>query len=140
VRGRWKYADGEGIDPRRLRFYTMQSAASVLNSAGSEFHGFITDQYTTLAETTDRILSTSLNVRWRHGGLLEAGEWDALNEAVTQSLEDHFSSNQPAVIAEAAAPWPTTWSIFCAGRCLAGGRRERAKSSRRRAARFLDRR
>jgi Fe-S cluster biogenesis protein NfuA len=36
----------------------------------------------------------------------EAGEWDALNDAVTQTLEDHLSSNRPAVIAEAAAPRP----------------------------------
>ena len=36
----------------------------------------------------------------------EAGEWDALNEAVTQTLEEHLSSNQPAVIAEAVATRP----------------------------------
>src|ERR1700742_390576 len=31
----------------------------VLKSAGSEFHGYIKDRYTTLAETTDRILATA---------------------------------------------------------------------------------
>src|SRR5262249_58296470 len=36
----------------------------------------------------------------------EAGEWDALNEAVTQTLEEHLSSNQPVVIAEAVATRP----------------------------------
>lgn len=36
----------------------------------------------------------------------EAGEWDALNDAVTQTLEEHLSSNQPVVIAEAVATRP----------------------------------
>lgn len=38
----------------------------VLNSAGSEFWGFARDRYTTLAETTDRILATAVQARWRH--------------------------------------------------------------------------
>jgi len=38
----------------------------LLNSAGSEFWGFAKDQYTTLAETTDRILATAVNASWRH--------------------------------------------------------------------------
>jgi urate oxidase len=49
----------------------------VLKTTGSEFSGFIRDEYTTLAETDDRILSTSVNARWRHGALLEPGEWNA---------------------------------------------------------------
>jgi urate oxidase len=39
----------------------------VLNTAGSEFHGFYKDEYTTLAETTDRVLATAVDARWRHG-------------------------------------------------------------------------
>lgn len=38
----------------------------VLKSTGSEFHGFHTDRYTTLAETTDRILATAVTAHWRH--------------------------------------------------------------------------
>jgi urate oxidase len=41
---------------------------TLLNSAGSEFWGFARDRYTTLAETTDRILATAVNARWRHAG------------------------------------------------------------------------
>jgi urate oxidase len=40
----------------------------VLNSAGSEFWGFARDRYTTLAETTDRILATAVDAQWRHAG------------------------------------------------------------------------
>lgn len=38
----------------------------VLKSAGSEFHGFPRDEYTTLPETDDRILATAVTARWRH--------------------------------------------------------------------------
>ncbi len=40
----------------------------LLNSTASEFHGFPRDRYTTLPETTDRILSTAVDARWRHLG------------------------------------------------------------------------
>ncbi|MEU0571176.1 factor-independent urate hydroxylase [Nonomuraea sp. NPDC005983] len=38
----------------------------VLNSTGSEFHGFLADEYTTLQPTTDRVLATAVAARWRH--------------------------------------------------------------------------
>lgn len=38
----------------------------VLKSTGSEFHGFPRDRYTTLVETDDRILATSVTSRWRY--------------------------------------------------------------------------
>jgi urate oxidase len=36
----------------------------VLKSTGSAFHGFIRDEYTTLGETRDRILSTEVDSTW----------------------------------------------------------------------------
>jgi urate oxidase len=39
---------------------------TVLKSTGSEFHGFPRDRYTTLVETTDRILATDVTARWRY--------------------------------------------------------------------------
>ncbi len=38
----------------------------VLKTTGSEFHGFPRDEYTTLAETDDRILATAVTARWRY--------------------------------------------------------------------------
>ena len=38
----------------------------VLNTTDSEFHGFPRDEYTTLAETDDRILATQVSARWRY--------------------------------------------------------------------------
>lgn len=48
----------------------------VLKWTGSEFAGFLKDQYTTLEETHDRVLATSLTARWRYaraGGGAGAG-------------------------------------------------------------------
>ena len=38
----------------------------VLKTTGSEFHGYPKDEYTTLPETTDRILATAVTARWRY--------------------------------------------------------------------------
>lgn len=46
---------------------------TVLKSTGSEFHGFLTDPYTTLTPTDDRILATSVRARWRHRAA--AADW-----------------------------------------------------------------
>ncbi|OLF12886.1 urate oxidase [Actinophytocola xinjiangensis] len=39
---------------------------TVMNTTGSEFHGFHRDRFTTLPEATDRILATAVTARWRH--------------------------------------------------------------------------
>ena len=38
----------------------------LLKSTGSEFTGFLRDRYTTLQETSDRVLATSLTASWRY--------------------------------------------------------------------------
>jgi urate oxidase len=48
----------------------------VLNTAGSEFHGFYKDEFTTLAETTDRVLATAVDARWRHAEVTPDIDWD----------------------------------------------------------------
>jgi urate oxidase len=40
----------------------------VLKTTGSEFWGFPRDEYTTLAETRERILATAVTARWRYTG------------------------------------------------------------------------
>jgi urate oxidase len=62
----------------------------VLKSAGSEFHGFPRDRYTTLAETGDRILATAVTARWRHA----AGEvdWAASFGEVRRTLLEAFAT------------------------------------------------
>jgi urate oxidase len=61
----------------------------VLKSTGSEFAGFLKDRYTTLPETTDRILATSLTVRWRYAGT--DGPWDDAFGQVRRILLERFA-------------------------------------------------
>ncbi|WP_432827628.1 factor-independent urate hydroxylase [Dactylosporangium sp. CA-092794] len=44
------------------------SGLVLLKTTDSEFHGFVKDRYTTLPETTDRILATSVDATWRTAG------------------------------------------------------------------------
>lgn len=67
----------------------------LLNSAGSEFSGYVRDPYTTLPETDDRILATEVEATWRHdcpdGGRDWAGrDWAGSYEAVRAALVGAF--------------------------------------------------
>lgn len=66
---------------------------TVLNSTDSEFRGFAKDEYTTLAETADRVLATDVNARWRYGwnGSGDAPDWQALYPAVRSRLLAAFA-------------------------------------------------
>ena len=61
----------------------------VLKSTGSEFRGFPQVEYTSLAETTDRILATAVTSRWRYLGT--DVDWDAAFATVRQVLLDRFA-------------------------------------------------
>jgi urate oxidase len=52
--------EGKGIDIK-----SSISGLMVLKSTNSQFHGFIRDEFTTLPETSDRILSTEVDASWR---------------------------------------------------------------------------
>jgi urate oxidase len=52
--------EGKGID-----INSSINGLTVLKSTGSQFHGFLRDEYTTLKETWDRILSTSVDASWQ---------------------------------------------------------------------------
>ncbi|MFD8495413.1 factor-independent urate hydroxylase [Amycolatopsis sp. NPDC059657] len=62
---------------------------TVLNSTGSEFWGFPRDQYTTLGETTDRILATAVSATWRFS--VEDADWAKVYEAARDSLLEAFA-------------------------------------------------
>jgi urate oxidase len=62
----------------------------LLKSTGSEFAGFLTDGYTTLRETHDRIMSTSLVATWTYAGT--EVEWDKTWSEVRGILLERFAS------------------------------------------------
>ena len=80
----WDRIDGhdhsfvQGSNEKRTTAVTISGSAAwvvsgvrdlvVLKSTGSEFHGYPKDPYTTLKETDDRILATSVTARWRYVG------------------------------------------------------------------------
>jgi urate oxidase len=65
----------------------------VLKSTGSEFSGFLKDRYTTLAETKDRILATSLTARWLYRPLWRRPKsWDEAYEQIRQILLERFAT------------------------------------------------
>jgi urate oxidase len=62
----------------------------LLKSTGSEFAGFLTDEYTTLPETHDRIMSTSLVARWRYTDT--EADWDKTWADVRRLLLERFAT------------------------------------------------
>ena len=63
---------------------------TVLKSTGSEFHGFPRDRYTTLTETDDRILATSVTAWWRYTGT--DVDFNALYDGIRATLLETFAS------------------------------------------------
>jgi urate oxidase len=64
------------------------SGLVLLNTTASEFHGFAKDGYTTLPETTDRVLATEVRARWRHFGV--SHDWAASYSGVREALVAGF--------------------------------------------------
>ena len=67
----------------------------ILKSAKSAFVGYPRDRYTTLAETTDRILATSLTAHWRYrsGASFYDSLWYAVHNAMIDSFASHDSKS-----------------------------------------------
>lgn len=71
----------------------------VLKSGGSEFHGFLKDEYTVLEPTSDRIMATSLTAAWRFGdsssGTLDIAtyDFDAAYATIKTALVETFASH-----------------------------------------------
>ena len=70
----------------------------VLKSTGSEFKGFLVDEFTTLAETDDRILATSLSARWRYDEAV--ADWNATYDAVRSVLLATFATTYSRALQE----------------------------------------
>jgi len=63
---------------------------TVLKSTGSEFHGFPRDRFTTLAETDDRILATSVTAWWRYDEPT-LGDWNERYAAIRDVMLETFA-------------------------------------------------
>jgi urate oxidase len=70
----------------------------LLKSTGSEFKGYLKDKYTTLQETDDRILATSLVARWRYEST--AVDWNKAHDAIQATLLETFASTYSRALQE----------------------------------------
>jgi urate oxidase len=73
----------------------------LMNTTASEFHGFVKDRYTTLPETTDRILATAVDAKWRH--LNDDTDWGksfqgALDALITAFVNTYSHSLQQTLM------------------------------------------
>ena len=89
----------------------------VLKSTGSEFAGFLRDDYTTLAETHDRVMATSLTARWRYGVGRDV-DWQAAYDDVRATLLARFAQVHSLALQQ------TLWEM---GRAVLERRREIAE-------------
>ncbi|GAB1641819.1 factor-independent urate hydroxylase [Krasilnikovia sp. MM14-A1259] len=81
------------VNPAGTQVVSGLSDLVLLNSTASEFHGFVKDRYTTLSETSDRILATAVNARWRHTGADTdwAGSFDGVRDALVSAFVNTYS-------------------------------------------------
>jgi urate oxidase len=70
----------------------------ILKSTGSEFKGFLRDEYTTLAEADDRILATALDATWRHRDVPD--DWDASYADVRRLITTTFATTYSRALQE----------------------------------------
>ena len=71
----------------------------VLKSTGSEFKGFLTDDYTTLPEADDRVLATSLTASWRWAAT-DGVDWNAAYGEVRSTLLELFATTYSRALQE----------------------------------------
>jgi urate oxidase len=75
-------------DPDRIHVASGIGGLVVLKTTHSEFHGFPRDKYTTLQETTDRVLATEVAARWRHDG---SADYETARAALIDAFAAHHS-------------------------------------------------
>jgi urate oxidase len=89
----------------------------LLKSTGSEFHGFLVDDLTTLPPTNDRVLATALTARWRWVAAPSDGH-DAAYDEVRALLVSRFGSLHSLALQQ------TLWEM---GRTVLGARADVAE-------------
>jgi urate oxidase len=101
TRRTWVTVDGRG-DEQQVWVVSGFTDLTVFKSTGSEFKGFLKDRYTTLQETDDRILATSLTVSWRHEGTSPqpGTDWEASYQRTRKTLLAAFATTYSRALQE----------------------------------------
>ncbi|GAB19862.1 putative uricase [Gordonia effusa NBRC 100432] len=80
--------DGVGEDQRTWVLSGLKDLV-VLKSTGSEFKDFLVDEYTVLEPTSDRVMATSLQAKWRYIGI--DIDWNAVYSGVRSIVVAEFA-------------------------------------------------
>lgn len=92
--------EGRGEDQRTFVVSGLKDLV-VLKSTGSEFTGYLRDEYTTLPEAQDRILATSLVARWRYEeSAVGATDWDKSFDDIRRLLLETFATTYSRALQE----------------------------------------
>ncbi|MBJ8348928.1 factor-independent urate hydroxylase [Antrihabitans sp. YC2-6] len=62
----------------------------ILKSTGSEFSGFLVDEFTVLEPTHDRVMATSLNAKWRFTRSSDI-DWDDVYSGIKETMIREFA-------------------------------------------------
>jgi urate oxidase len=85
------------VDARREQTIIESGVAGLvlLKTTGSAFEGFLKDEYTTLKETSDRILSTSLDALWRYSSddVSWSTSWHGVMKLIVDTFAEHDSKS-----------------------------------------------
>ncbi len=84
------------VDRDRARVGAGIADLVMLKSGHSAFTGFPRDEYTTLPETTDRLLATSLTATWHYSdadAIDYATCWQAVRQTLVETFAEHDSQS-----------------------------------------------
>ena len=82
------------MDRREAQVRAGVSGLVILKSAQSAFSGFPRDKFTTLPDTRDRILATSLSATWRYdSGAPYGPAWQAVRRVLLETFANHDSES-----------------------------------------------
>ena len=93
-----------GAEQRTARVVTTRAACTVeagiadllvLKSSASSFEGFLQDEYTTLKESADRIMATSMKAVWRYGTSEVPYDvaWAGVRRTILETFAEHVSKS-----------------------------------------------
>ncbi|WP_285723904.1 factor-independent urate hydroxylase [Psychromicrobium xiongbiense] len=83
--------EGKGVDQRAQVIGGVKDLV-ILKSTGSEFAGFLKDEYTTLPETHDRVMATSIVAKWRFSSV--DVDWEAAYTSIRAVMVKEFATLQ----------------------------------------------
>jgi urate oxidase len=87
----------------------------LLKSTGSEFAGFLKDEFTTLPETHDRVMATALDAKWRFSSV--DIDWNTVYPAIKSLMVKKFATLQSLALQQTL--WHMGTAVMEAFPCIA---------------------